>query len=256
MDTFCCSIVPPYILEHIAEGQHSEASRLAKQTLSAAAHLHQCRVDLHERRHGDARHFTQPLTQNIVPGYVLEDISKAEGTDEATEKHIAQTIISSQQVSQQRLGDSSAAAVTTTDTQLKINRSVFDMAGLFEKQGDVDVSDKFLPGKPVRSEGQAAVADKAVNQVYDHTKEVLEFLHSVFKYNSVDGQNLPIVSSVHSLSVMLNASWVGVDTKAVPPKKYNQMLYGDGLPGVMEDFTDCVDVIGHEMMVSRIRDLD
>lgn len=54
-----------------------------------------------------------------------------------------------------------------------------------------------LPGKNIRAEGESAVKDKDVNQAFDNVGHVLDFYKEYFKWDSIDGQNADIISSVH-----------------------------------------------------------
>lgn len=131
---------------------------------------------------------------------------------------------------------------------------VYDMKNLHKEMKDDkgvnhDISFTLLPGKLVRAEGQPAVTDTTVNKVYDKTLQVLQFFREVFQYDSLNGQLMPVASSVHTSWNMLNASWLGVDDSEVPNIVYNQMAYGEGLPGLINGFENSLDVIGHEMTV-------
>lgn len=66
---------------------------------------------------------------------------------------------------------------------------------IHDAQNSTDESD--LPGKLVRSEGQAKTKDKAVNEAYDNVGIVLEFYKKYFKWLSIDNKNMDIISTVH-----------------------------------------------------------
>jgi Zn-dependent metalloprotease len=93
-----------------------------------------------------------------------------------------------------------------------------------------------LPGRLVRSEGQAAGADTAVNEAYDHSGITYDFYDKVFARNSLDNQGMPLVSSVHVGKNLNNAFWTG-----------EQMAYGDGDGKLFTRFTRSIDVVGHEL---------
>ena len=95
-----------------------------------------------------------------------------------------------------------------------------------------------LPGKLVRSEGDPPVADTAVNEAYDGSGTTFEFYRDVYERNSIDGNGLGLVSSVHYGTRYENAFWDGV-----------QMVYGDGGGQLFVEgaFTRALDVIGHEL---------
>jgi Zn-dependent metalloprotease len=101
-----------------------------------------------------------------------------------------------------------------------------------------------LPGKLVRSEGQAKVDDVAVNEAYDGAGETYDFYFQNFERNSLDGNGMTLTSSVGvaevddngKLVAMNNAFWNG-----------EQMAYGDGDGKIFQRFTRSLDVIGHEL---------
>jgi Zn-dependent metalloprotease len=49
----------------------------------------------------------------------------------------------------------------------------------------------------VRAEGQKAAKDKAVNEAYDNVGHVLQMYKDLFNWQSIDNQNMHVVSSVH-----------------------------------------------------------
>jgi Zn-dependent metalloprotease len=108
-------------------------------------------------------------------------------------------------------------------------RTVYDVHN--GSQGD-------LPGTRARGEGEPAAEDAAVNQAYDGAGATFDFYQSVFDRNSVDGQGLELVSSVHFEASYDNAFWDG-----------GQMVYGDGDDQMFKrgGFTECLDVMAHEL---------
>jgi Zn-dependent metalloprotease len=54
-----------------------------------------------------------------------------------------------------------------------------------------------LPGKQVRIEGQGPSKDVAVNEAFDNVGKVLEFYLTIFKWRSIDNDNMHVLSSVH-----------------------------------------------------------
>jgi hypothetical protein len=93
-----------------------------------------------------------------------------------------------------------------------------------------------LPGAVVLHEGDAPVADETVNQAYDGLGATWHLYDDVFGRDSVDGDGLPLVASVHYDQHYDNAFWNG-----------SQMVFGDGDGTVFLAFTRCLDVIGHEL---------
>ena len=101
-----------------------------------------------------------------------------------------------------------------------------------------------LPGTLARSEGEAGVADTAVNEAFDHSGTTYDFYDKLFKRNSLDDKGMTLISTVHLAEVdengefvpMSNAFWNG-----------RQMAYGDGDGIVFRRFTGSLDVVGHEL---------
>jgi Zn-dependent metalloprotease len=94
-----------------------------------------------------------------------------------------------------------------------------------------------LPGQLARSEGDPPSGDDAVNEAYDGAGATYDLYEQVFGRNSIDGQGMELVSSVHFGSRFDNAFWNGA-----------QMVYGDGSGQFLAEgsLTKSLDVIGHE----------
>ncbi|MFE7132645.1 M4 family metallopeptidase [Streptomyces sp. NPDC057638] len=95
---------------------------------------------------------------------------------------------------------------------------------------------KNLPGRKVRSEGEAPGRDATVNRVYAGLGATFELLLSSYGRDSLDGAGLPLVASVHYSRKYANAFWDG-----------EQMVFGDGDGEIFLDFSIPVDVIAHEL---------
>ncbi len=93
-----------------------------------------------------------------------------------------------------------------------------------------------LPGKLVRSEGEPATRDPAVDEAYRHAGTVHDFYRRVYARNSLDDRGMALVSSVHLRRDHNNAYWNG-----------EQMVYGDGDGRLFVRFTRALDVVGHEL---------
>jgi Zn-dependent metalloprotease len=92
------------------------------------------------------------------------------------------------------------------------------------------------PGQLVRKEGQRKSRDKDVNNAYDGAGLTWDFYYSLFGRNSIDGEGMKIIQTVHYANKYNNAFWDG-----------QQMVYGDGDGKVFGSFTTDLDVIGHEL---------
>lgn len=93
-----------------------------------------------------------------------------------------------------------------------------------------------LPGKLVRREGDGPVQDLAVNEAYDYAGVTYDFYREIFSRNSLDGNGMQLISSVHYGDKINNAFFNG-----------EQMLYGDGDGQIFVSFTKAVDVVAHEL---------
>ncbi|MCD0482675.1 M4 family metallopeptidase [Streptacidiphilus sp. ASG 303] len=93
-----------------------------------------------------------------------------------------------------------------------------------------------LPGRTVRREGGAAVADGSVNRAYDGLGATFALYRAVYGRRSIDGAGLPLDATVHYGRDYDNAFWDG-----------ERMVFGDGDGEVFGDFTVPLDVIGHEL---------
>jgi Zn-dependent metalloprotease len=101
-----------------------------------------------------------------------------------------------------------------------------------------------LPGTLVRSEGQAAVDDPAVNEAFDHAGSTYDFYHEIFKRDSIDDKGLTLVGSVHLAESDGRGHYVPLDNAFWDG---TQMAYGDGDGLIFQRFTRSLDVVGHEL---------
>ncbi|MER7763001.1 M4 family metallopeptidase [Streptomyces sp. NPDC097619] len=93
-----------------------------------------------------------------------------------------------------------------------------------------------LPGEIVRREGSEPVQDATANRAYAGLGATFELFLRAFDRDSIDGEGLPMVATVHYDEDYGNAFWNG-----------EQMVFGDGDGEIFLDFTLPVDVIGHEL---------
>lgn len=127
-----------------------------------------------------------------------------------------------------------AFLLTAQDPDKKLNRLVYDAKG-----GDV------LPGDIVRRENGHASQDPAVENAFKFAGDTHQFYKEVYDRNSLDDNGMTLISSVHvgefdadtgEVGPMNNAFWNG-----------EQMAYGDGDRVIFKDFTDAIEVVGHEL---------
>jgi Zn-dependent metalloprotease len=126
-----------------------------------------------------------------------------------------------------RNGGRPAQPVTFARVGGKPQRTIYD-------QGHQEAQ---TPGTVVRSEGQAPVADTAVNQAYDGLGATYDYYWSLFQRDSIDGQGLPLLGLVHYGSDYDNAFWDNA----------GHMFFGDGDGRLLTETTAGIDVIGHEL---------
>jgi Zn-dependent metalloprotease len=93
-----------------------------------------------------------------------------------------------------------------------------------------------LPGLRARFEGDPRSDDRVVNQAYVGAGDVFKLYQEAFGRDSIDGQGMRIVSTVHHRRDYNNAYWDG-----------EQMVYGDGDGELFLPFTGSLSVIGHEL---------
>jgi hypothetical protein len=92
-----------------------------------------------------------------------------------------------------------------------------------------------LPGTPVRSAGEPASGDAAVDEAAVGAEGSLALFAEVYQRRSYDGAGAPVSLTVHYGQNYDNAFWDGT-----------QLVFGDGDGTVFERFTRPVDVLGHE----------
>jgi len=166
----------------------------------------------------------------IIPPHMLKQIA-AKGSTEQREVALRTITLSEQFRGQRRAIKDVLSFTAVSEASQGKNRSVYDA-----KNGTN------LPGTLVRSEGDGPVSDVAVNEAFDGSGVTYDMYSEVFKRDSIDGNGLPLNSTVHYQKGYDNAFWNG-----------EQMVYGDGDEDLPEEkrlfnrFTISLDIIGHEL---------
>jgi Zn-dependent metalloprotease len=93
-----------------------------------------------------------------------------------------------------------------------------------------------LPGKLVRAEGQAATGDAAADEAYEYLGATSALFSEIYGRDSIDGQGMALIGTVHYGSRYDNAFWNGA-----------QIVFGDGDGEIFNRFTIAMDVVGHEL---------
>ncbi|WP_188838302.1 M4 family metallopeptidase [Flexivirga endophytica] len=198
--TACCQIVPPHLLRRLAEAGEPDAARAAQHTLETSL------------RHAGQRSVrtAQSSTRggNGAVGLIPPEL-RGRAEQSGDYELPANTV--------RRQADSSAP--------FRPDRSIYDAGHTTD-----------LPGTKRRGEGDPASDDESVNEAYDGLGDTFSLYADVYDRNSLDGNGLPLLASVHYDRNFDNAYWDG-----------EQMVFGDGDGVYFTSFTDSVDVIGHEL---------
>ncbi|KAF9307734.1 Translation initiation factor 3 subunit b [Podila horticola] len=181
---------------------------------------------------------------SIVPSYILKDIAKCntvtqEVRDIANKSLAHMATIHHARTSTQgaAIGPSAVGAVPRP-----LHRKIYDA-----HQHGINR----LPGTLVFAENGAGTTgavptDESARNVYEHFKKVFEFYRKVFNRNSYDGNGANLVASVHfdgdPNPGYDNAFWLPDEN----PSK-SQFAYGDGDFMFFDNFTNILDITGHEV---------
>jgi Zn-dependent metalloprotease len=190
-------VVPPYMLEQIARYQGQQPG-------------------------GPAPPSTPPMRPAYAPGPGPEP--GAPGRAPESGPDVDRTLELDRQVRERRhRGALPEPEVSAPSAAL--DRTIADSRGTQE-----------LPGVVVRSEGDPAGPDTAVNEAYDGLGAVHGFLAEVYRHSSLDGAGLNLLATVHYGHHYDNAFWNG-----------RRMVFGDGDGEIFTGFTPSLSVIGHEL---------
>lgn len=240
-----CHFIPAYILKNILEAKAApdEARTAARRTLVVDQEIREQRVNALEA--APIASVTPPpgilaarapiVSPGFIPHYVLEHITHSEAAGDEARESSKTTLRKDAKIREQRVALVGPAAKDEPHHPsaglLQLKRLVYDAAGTNN-----------LPGTLARAEGSPRTRDRQVNNVYDGIGITLKFFHTVFGRNSLDGQGLSIVFTVH------------YDQEPQDPLGYNnafwdgrQGAFGDGDGIVFDYFTDSLDVVAHEL---------
>ncbi len=165
----------------------------------------------------------------FLPPHILTGI--IERGSEQQRQHALQTVRQSDQFRAQRQAAARRVTAPAPAVAAAKQRSVY--SANFSSN---------LPGTIVRVEGGPPTGDPASDEAYDGAGATYDLYWDVYQRNSIDGNGMQLVSTVHYQRGYDNAFWNG-----------QQMVYGDGdedLPPeqrLFNRFTIALDVIGHEL---------
>ena len=167
-----------------------------------------------------------PTRCTLIPPYILQALARH--ADPAVRDAAIATLGFDRTFAVNRLlGDRAirAAAETAAPVAARLDRLIHDAHGT-----------ETLPGRLVRSEGDPASSDVAVDEAYDGLGDTWKLYEDVYGRNSIDDAGLALSGTVHFSRQYDNAYWDG-----------EQMVFGDGDGVLFNRFTSSVDVIGHEL---------
>lgn len=193
----CCCIVPPQLLEGIANSSHNSEAIRAEARAALESHK---RMMTARREHTAALHHpgtSGPRHGGIIPRDLLQHVAESEAVDETTRARARRDLESLAEFS-------NLDQEVLSSTKDAPYRYVYDCH-----------HSKMLPGSIVRTEGQPPVKDATVNEAYDNAGEVLKFYRDIFNWNSIDNRNMDIIQSVHCGDHMQNAC------KLTKPRPYS-----------------------------------
>lgn len=166
---------------------------------------------------------------SIIPPYLLDVLARSD--DPAIADRAQRTLALDTHLRRDRLGSPEARTPTTTRKRRRASAA----SALQREIHDAQQTEN-LPGELVRSEGQPASSDTAVNEAYDGLGDTYALWMESYGRNSLDGKGLPLIATVHYAKGYDNAFWDG-----------SQMVFGDGDGEIFLSFTRSLDVIGHEL---------
>ncbi len=155
----------------------------------------------------------------IIPPFLLERIA-SQSSDPAAAERSRSTLLRDAALRERRAAATAAGATPGTAAFV-----------VHTAKNGTD-----LPGEVVRSTGDPASGDEAVDECYTGVEATLALFEEVYSRSSYDDKGAQVVATVHYDKDYDNAFWDGT-----------QLVFGDGDGEVFERFTKPVDVLGHEL---------
>lgn len=157
----------------------------------------------------------------FIPPFILEHMAR-EGIEEAR-LTIQQSKISRENRDKrpEELMNKLAGVISVG----RAYRQVYDSQNTYDLQKKLE-----------RSEGDPAIPDQVVNNVYDYVGNVHDYYKQELGRNSIDNNGMDFIINVHFGKKYNNAFWDG-----------EQMTFGDGDGKIFVNFTKSLDVIAHEI---------
>lgn len=163
-----------------------------------------------------------PHICTIVPPHILERVAQSD--DPALAEAARRTlVVDAAQRTARRLAPPAEGAGHVRAAGVR--RTIYDV------QNGTD-----LPGRKIREEGGRVTEDATATRAYAGLGATYDLFKNVYGRESIDGDGMPLLASIHYDEKYDNAFWNG-----------EQMVFGDGDGELFLDFTIPVDVIGHEL---------
>ena len=121
----------------------------------------------------------------IVPPYMVEHMARSEDP-RVRERALVHLARAAAVRAVRSFAQQMPAMMVTASTTGRKQRLIYDARKKDE-----------LPGRLVRSEGEAKSVDVAVNEAYDYSGDTFDFFFDVFARNSLDDAGMSLISSVH-----------------------------------------------------------
>ena len=163
-------------------------------------------------------------TNFIIPPYLIENLHRT-ATSDAARAVYQQTLEHDHALRAQRAAGTATAPLGAAGEPAEGPARVIYDAG----------HGTDLPGDQARAEGDEPTSDRSVDQAYDGIGATWKMFEECFGRDSIDGEGMQLISTVHYDRDYNNAFWNG-----------QQMVYGDGDGEIFDRFTT-IDITGHEL---------
>ena len=174
----------------------------------------------------------------VVPSYIWTNVAARSGRPERRERAVRALSVDTS-FRQARLGSAETLRPLRSLRRLRRLAAVpweAALAALAERTVYDAQNGRRLPGVVRREEGDPETRDPAVDEAYDGLGATRDLYFEEYGRNSIDGEGMDLVATVHYGREYNNAFWDG-----------RQMVFGDGDGDLFNRFTIAIDVIGHEL---------
>eukprot|EP00727_Mastigamoeba_balamuthi_P010414 m51a1_g5996 putative peptidase m4 (797) ;mRNA; f:293924-296988 len=177
----------------------------------------------------------EPCICSIIPPYVLEGMASSTALSAETRAAAQQSLATTQALMSARISAQTGIAAFAARRAAMSAPGPAPTGSMAPRRTVYDaVNTNTLPGVPAQME--PVPSDRAVAMCLDGLGDTFDLYHKVFQRNSIDDCGMNLDGTVHYGNKYNNAFWNG-----------NQMVFGDGDGEVFMNFTQSLDVIGHEL---------